>query len=145
MGCRQIDSVAGKRAEGGSDGSDTGGPGVRLLSALLTEMDGLELATGVMVVGATNKPSALDSALVRPGRFDVVLFVPPPDAAGRLEALQIHSRGIPLHVGTNQCPETQNQASCPGCNIPFPSIFAWSRIWSIWIYLPCDSSCAYKI
>ncbi|KAL4433562.1 hypothetical protein ABPG75_000003 [Micractinium tetrahymenae] len=59
-------------------------------------MDGLELAQGVLVMAATNRPQALDAALVRPGRFDLVLYVPPPDQAGRLQALQIHCRKIPL-------------------------------------------------
>lgn len=51
---------------------------------------------GVLVLAATNRPAALDAALVRPGRLDLLLYVPPPDAPGRLEALRIHSRGMPL-------------------------------------------------
>lgn len=69
---------------------------MRLLSTLLTEMDGLELATGVLTLAATNRPGALDPALLRPGRFDVILYVPPPDEVGRLEALRIHTRRMPL-------------------------------------------------
>ncbi len=69
---------------------------MRLLSTLLTEMDGLELSTGVLVLAATNRPGALDPALLRPGRFDALLYVPPPDEAGRLEALCIHTRSMPL-------------------------------------------------
>jgi len=48
------------------------------------------------VLAATNRPAALDAALVRPGRLDLLLYVPPPDAAGRLATLRIHTRGMPL-------------------------------------------------
>ncbi|PSC74873.1 cell division control 48-like protein B [Micractinium conductrix] len=88
----ELDSLVGKRVEGEQTGEST----ARILSSFLTEMDGLELAQGVLVMGATNRPHALDAALVRPGRFDVVLYVPPPDKEGRLQALQIHTRSIPL-------------------------------------------------
>eukprot|EP00891_Asterochloris_glomerata_P007187 jgi/Astpho2/7187/Aster-01505 len=90
----EVDSLAGSRAEGDSGSGATAG--VRLLSALLTEMDGLELATGVQVIAATNRPGAIDAALLRPGRLEMLLFVPPPDAAGRLQVLEIHTRSMPL-------------------------------------------------
>jgi hypothetical protein len=61
-----------------------------------SQMDGMELATGVLVLAATNRPSAIDDALMRPGRLDVQLYVPPPDAAGRLEVLRVHTAGMPL-------------------------------------------------
>lgn len=48
------------------------------------------------MLAATNRPHAIDAALLRPGRFDALLFVPPPDAAGRLETLKIHTRSMPL-------------------------------------------------
>lgn len=51
---------------------------------------------GVLVLGATNRPEQLDHALLRPGRFDVQLYVPPPDHAGRLAALRVHCRDLPL-------------------------------------------------
>jgi len=70
--------------------------GLRLLSSLLTEMDGLELATGVLVLAATNRPWALDPALLRPGRFDHVVFVGPPSLADRREILAVHTRGLRL-------------------------------------------------
>ena len=54
------------------------------------------LCAGVLVVAATNRPQAIDAALLRPGRFDALLFVPPPDLQGRLETLRIHTRSIPL-------------------------------------------------
>ncbi|PKA58276.1 Cell division control protein 48 like B [Apostasia shenzhenica] len=70
--------------------------GERLLSTMLTEMDGLEQAKGVTVLGATNRPKAIDAALLRPGRFDLVLYVPPPDIEGRYEILRIHTRNMKL-------------------------------------------------
>ncbi|KAK9843703.1 hypothetical protein WJX81_003048 [Elliptochloris bilobata] len=88
----EIDAVGGRREnDGGGSGASA-----RLLSALLTEMDGLELAIGVLVLAATNRPAALDAALVRPGRLDLLLYVPPPDAPGRLATLRIHTRDMPL-------------------------------------------------
>ena len=50
----------------------------------------------VLVVATTNRPAALDAALTRPGRLDMVLYVPPPDAQGREAALRVHARGVPL-------------------------------------------------
>lgn len=95
----EIDALAPKReASGGGGGADVG---TRLLSALLTEMDGLEGATGVIVVGATNRPHALDAALLRPGRLDALVYVPPPDRAGRREVLRVHARGLALAAEAN--------------------------------------------
>ncbi len=68
----------------------------RLLSMLLSEMDGLDPLEGVIVVAATNAPHLLDPALLRPGRFDKLIYVPPPDERARLEILKVHLRGMPL-------------------------------------------------
>ena len=57
---------------------------------------GMFLPLGVQILAATNRPGALDSALLRPGRLDLILYVPPPDVAGRLQTLLIHTREIPL-------------------------------------------------
>ncbi|KAK4566059.1 hypothetical protein RGQ29_002310 [Quercus rubra] len=70
--------------------------GERLLSTLLTEMDGLEEAKGILVLAATNRPHAIDAALMRPGRFDLVLYVPLPDLEGRYEILRVHTRNIKI-------------------------------------------------
>ena len=68
-----------------------------LVNVLLTEMDGIAADNrNVMILGATNAPWRVDSALRRPGRFDRVLFVPPPDAAARAAILEIHLRGMPI-------------------------------------------------
>ena len=68
----------------------------RIVNQLLTEMDGLEKLEGVVVIGATNRPDILDPALLRPGRFDRLVYVPPPDKAARLEILKVHTRRMPL-------------------------------------------------
>ncbi|RUS32091.1 hypothetical protein BC938DRAFT_476315 [Jimgerdemannia flammicorona] len=91
----EIDAIVGKRNLGYGSGS---GDNVqeRVLSMLLNEMDGVESATSVLVVGATNRPDMLDAALLRPGRFDRLVYVPPPDFTARLQILQIHTRNTPL-------------------------------------------------
>ncbi|CAN6442900.1 unnamed protein product [Victoria cruziana] len=91
----EADAVASKRGDGGNSRSQST-VGERLLSTLLTEMDGLESATGVLVLAASNRPHAIDAALMRPGRFDLVLYVPPPDMEARLEILQVHTRHMKL-------------------------------------------------
>jgi transitional endoplasmic reticulum ATPase len=68
----------------------------RIVNQLLTEMDGIQSLKGVVVLGATNRPDILDPALLRPGRFDRVLYVPPPDKAARLAIFKIHTREMPL-------------------------------------------------
>src|ERR687887_1688504 len=66
------------------------------LNQILTEMDGFDSGTGVIVIGATNRPDVLDQALLRPGRFDRRVAVQPPDRAGREAILKVHTRGVPL-------------------------------------------------
>ncbi|MCR4284672.1 MAG: AAA family ATPase, partial [archaeon] len=67
-----------------------------VLNQLLSEMDGIEDLANVIVIGATNRPDMLDSALMRPGRFDRIVYVNVPDEAGRLKILQIHTKNMPL-------------------------------------------------
>uniref|UniRef100_J3LZA3 AAA+ ATPase domain-containing protein n=2 Tax=Oryza brachyantha TaxID=4533 RepID=J3LZA3_ORYBR len=92
----EVDAIAPKRTGPSGNSSGNATVGERLLSTLLTEMDGLELATGIIVLAATNRPNAIDAALLRPGRFDMVLYVPPPDVEGRYDILRIHTRKMPL-------------------------------------------------
>jgi len=68
----------------------------RLLSIMLAELDGLESSDGVLIVGATNMPQVLDKALIRPGRFDKLIYVPPPDKEARAEIFRIHTRNMPI-------------------------------------------------
>ncbi len=70
----------------------------RILSTLLNEMDGVGESSDVLVVAATNRPNSVDSALLRPGRFDRCIYVPLPDEEARLQILKIHTRDSPLHA-----------------------------------------------
>ncbi|TVU15374.1 hypothetical protein EJB05_38892 [Eragrostis curvula] len=92
----EADAIAPKRTGPGGNSGGNATVGERLLSTMLTEMDGLELATGIIVLAATNRPNAIDAALLRPGRFDMVLYIPPPDVEGRYEILRIHTRKMKL-------------------------------------------------
>jgi transitional endoplasmic reticulum ATPase len=93
----ELDAIAPRRggSEGGSNVTE------RVISQMLTEMDGLEDLKGVVVIGATNRPDILDEALLRPGRFDRILEVPPPDAPARKEILKIHTKKKPLDPAVN--------------------------------------------
>jgi len=86
----ELDAIAPKREE------VTGEVERRIVAQLLGLMDGLQARGQVVVIGATNRPSALDPALRRPGRFDREIEIGIPDRNGRLETLQIHTRGMPL-------------------------------------------------
>ncbi|HUE79870.1 MAG TPA: CDC48 family AAA ATPase [Sphingomicrobium sp.] len=68
----------------------------RVVNTILAEMDGLEELNNVVVIGATNRPSLIDPALLRPGRFDELIYVGTPDAPGRARILAIHTKGMPL-------------------------------------------------
>jgi transitional endoplasmic reticulum ATPase len=91
----EIDAIAPKRDE------VIGEVERRVVAQLLALMDGLEARGQVIVIGATNRPNALDPALRRPGRFDREIEVPMPDKQGRLEILQIHTRHMPLSDDVN--------------------------------------------
>jgi transitional endoplasmic reticulum ATPase len=92
----EIDSIAPKREE------VTGEVERRVVSQLLSLMDGLEARGKVIVIAATNRPNALDPALRRPGRFDREIEIKVPDKRGRLEILQIHTRNMPLESDVDQ-------------------------------------------
>ncbi|HVD21180.1 MAG TPA: AAA family ATPase, partial [Nitrososphaera sp.] len=91
----EMDSIAPKREEVSGDVEK------RVVSQLLTLMDGLESRGKVVVIGATNRPDALDPALRRPGRFDREIEIGIPDQFGRSEILEIHTRGMPLTQDVN--------------------------------------------
>jgi transitional endoplasmic reticulum ATPase len=88
----EIDALVPKRGSGITDAHSS----ERVISQFLTEMDGLEELRGVMVLAATNRIDIIDPAMLRPGRFDLILQVPPPDAEARLEIFKIHSAKNPL-------------------------------------------------
>jgi cell division protease FtsH len=85
----EIDAVGRQRGAGIGGGNDER---EQTLNQLLTEMDGFEGNTGIIIIAATNRPDVLDSALLRPGRFDRQVMVDAPDLKGRLEILQVHAR-----------------------------------------------------
>ncbi len=89
----EIDAVGRQRGAGIGGGNDER---EQTLNQLLTEMDGFEGNTGIIIIAATNRPDVLDSALLRPGRFDRQVQVDPPDIKGRLEVLEVHSRNKKL-------------------------------------------------
>jgi cell division protease FtsH len=89
----EIDAVGRQRGAGLGGGNDER---EQTLNQLLTEMDGFEGNTGIIIIAATNRPDVLDSALLRPGRFDRQVVVDRPDYKGRLEILNVHSRGKTL-------------------------------------------------
>ncbi|HEX2057804.1 MAG TPA: ATP-dependent zinc metalloprotease FtsH [Actinomycetota bacterium] len=91
----ELDAAGRKRGAGGSGG---GGSDEReqTLNQLLVEMDGFEVSSGIVVIGATNRPDILDPALLRPGRFDRHITVDQPDHDGRKEILMLHAAGKPI-------------------------------------------------
>jgi transitional endoplasmic reticulum ATPase len=91
----EIDSIAPKREEVSGDVEK------RIVSQLLTLMDGIQARGKLVVIGATNRPNAIDPALRRPGRFDREIDIGIPDEQGRLDILLIHSRGMPLTEDVN--------------------------------------------
>jgi transitional endoplasmic reticulum ATPase len=93
----EVDSVAPTRGSSMGDSHVT----ERVISQFLTEMDGLEELRNVIIIAATNRPDIIDSALLRPGRFDRLLFVPPPDLEARKQIFKIHTRKTPLAEDVN--------------------------------------------
>lgn len=89
----EIDAVGRQRGAGIGGGNDER---EQTLNQLLTEMDGFEGNTGIIIIAATNRPDVLDSALLRPGRFDRQVTVDAPDIKGRLEVLEVHARNKKL-------------------------------------------------
>ena len=93
----EIDAIASVR------GMEDGGSRVteRVVNSLLTELDGLQNLENVVVLAATNRPDILDPALLRPGRFDRVIEIPPPDLKARVEIFKVHTRKMPIADGVN--------------------------------------------
>ncbi|MDA0269176.1 MAG: ATP-dependent zinc metalloprotease FtsH2 [Cyanobacteria bacterium] len=89
----EIDAVGRQRGAGIGGGNDER---EQTLNQLLTEMDGFEGNSGIIIIAATNRADVLDQALLRPGRFDRQIMVDPPDAKGRLEILKVHARNKKL-------------------------------------------------
>ncbi|MGW4354835.1 AAA family ATPase [Nocardia sp. NPDC004582] len=92
----EVDALAPQRGQ-----SSDSGVSDRVVAALLTELDGVEPLRDVVVVGATNRPDLIDSALTRPGRLERLVFVPPPDAEARAEILRTAAKSVPLAKDVN--------------------------------------------
>lgn len=94
----ELDSIA--KSRGGS-GGDAGGASDRVLNQILTEMDGMNAKKNVFIIGATNRPDQIDSALLRPGRLDQLIYIPLPDEASRISILTATLRKSPLAPGVD--------------------------------------------
>jgi cell division protease FtsH len=92
----ELDAIGRSRSSGGPNLSGGHDEREQTLNQILTEMDGFSPRESVIVLGATNRPEVLDSALLRPGRFDRRVVVSPPDRAGREAILRVHTRSVPL-------------------------------------------------
>ncbi|XP_065359905.1 uncharacterized protein LOC135953821 [Calliphora vicina] len=118
----EIDSLVGRRSLGGS--SNSGDVQVRILSTLLTEMDGVIATSGqsahILVVAATNRPDMVDDALMRPGRFDKLIHVPAPDLLSRRSILDLYKSKMPFSEFLDLdaiASQTENYSGADICNI----------------------------
>jgi transitional endoplasmic reticulum ATPase len=93
----EIDSIAPHRGLRGGDSGVT----ERVVNQILTEIDGIIVLKDVVTIAATNRPDLLDQALLRPGRFDRIIYVPPPDREARLQIFKVHTRKMPLSSEVN--------------------------------------------
>jgi transitional endoplasmic reticulum ATPase len=90
----ELDSIA--KSRGGGAGGDAGGASDRVINQLLTEMDGMNSKKNIFIIGATNRPDTIDSALLRPGRLDQLIYIPLPDEAGRVSILKAALKRSPI-------------------------------------------------
>jgi len=108
----EIDSIAPERGTGGDSNVTE-----RVISQMLTEMDGLEGLSDVVVIAATNRPDIMDPALLRPGRFDKSIFIAPPDMESRKAIFGIHTRGRPLADDVDLDELAKRTEGCTGADI----------------------------
>lgn len=92
----EIDAIVGRRDFTEGSKSNSGSVESRVLSTLLNEMDGIESTKNLLIIAATNRPDCIDAALLRPGRLDHILYVPPPDRDSKLRILEIFFKDIPV-------------------------------------------------
>jgi transitional endoplasmic reticulum ATPase len=108
----EIDSLVPVRGGSGDSNATQ-----RVVSQFLTELDGIEELKGVIVLGATNRRDIVDPAILRPGRFDLLLELPKPDKAARLAILKIHMRGKPLVKGVSLQAMAESTEGCSGADL----------------------------
>lgn len=109
----EIDSLAPVRGGGLAEPAVT----ERVVNTMLSELDGLEELEGVVVIGATNRPNLLDPALLRPGRFDELVYVPVPGTEGRLHILRIHTKDMPLAGDVDLHDIVSRTEGCSGADL----------------------------
>ena len=109
----EMDAIAPVRGGGDSHVAE------RVISQLLTEIDGIEELAGVFILGATNRKDMIDPALLRPGRIDMIIDVPSPDKDARLEILKVHTRGKPLSKDVNLSSLAMETDGLVGADIEF--------------------------
>ena len=110
----EIDAVGRQRGAGIGGGNDER---EQTLNQLLTEMDGFEGNTGIIIIAATNRPDVLDAALLRPGRFDRQVIVDAPDIKGRLEILEVHARNKKLDTSVSLDPIARRTPGFTGADL----------------------------
>ena len=106
----ELDAIGRSRTSGVAGFSGGNDEREQTLNQILTEMDGFDPSTNVIVIAATNRPDVLDQALLRPGRFDRRVFVQPPDRTGREAILKVHTRGVPLAPDVDLGPDRRDDA-----------------------------------
>jgi len=109
----EIDVIAGSR----DDGDGGGGSSDRILTTLLTEMDGIEELHGVTVLAATNRPDVIDSALMRPGRLDRILYVAPPDKSARTEIFRVNFQKMAVNADVDIERLAEMTEGCSGAEV----------------------------
>jgi len=109
----EIDSIASSRGSGAGDNNVTD----RVINTILTEMDGMTRKNNVFVIGATNRPELLDSALLRPGRLDQVVYISPPDKESRLQIIKIALANTPVSDGFSPLEIAENTEGFSGADI----------------------------
>lgn len=109
----ELDAIAPTRGSSCGDSHVT----ERVISQILTELDGLEELRGVTIIAATNRPDIIDQALLRPGRFDRLLYIPPPELEARTQILQIHARDKPLADDVDLTELAENTENYTGADL----------------------------
>jgi len=109
----ELDSIVPRRGLGYSDS----GASERVISQLLTELDGIESLQNVVVSAATNRPDILDQAVLRPGRFDRLIYVPAPDPKALKEIFKIHTRNMPLSKDVDLDEVVRMATGCSGADV----------------------------
>jgi len=108
----EIDSITPERGTGGDSNVSE-----RVISQLLTELDGLEVLNDVVIIAATNRPDIMDPALLRPGRFDKSVYIGPPDADARMSIFKIHTANKPLSEDVDLSKVVVETEGCTGADI----------------------------